>query len=104
MMDKQNKDNAGFHSLRPYIELIDSFLNNQIDALIFEREYLVMFKNDTTRWSESEYDVLNNLFGDVDTFCADPELRDPEDLDEEQLRQQCRMALEKLNVLDNNKR
>lgn len=89
----------GAHNLAPYLKLIRSFLNNQTSALTFEREYLDMFKNDATDWSEAEYDVLNDLFGDVDAFCADPHLRGPDDLDEEQLRQRCKVALEKLSVL-----
>lgn len=89
----------GSHNLAPYRKLIEQFLNNQISALDFEREYLDMFKNDTTEWPEAEYDVLNDLFGDVDAFCADPELRDPGDLDEEQLRQQAKIAIQRLAAL-----
>jgi hypothetical protein len=88
------------HDLTPYIDLIESFLNNQISSLTFEREYLDMFKNDETRWAGEEYEVLNELFSDVDAFCADPELRGSDDLDEEQLRQGAKIAIEKLSVLE----
>lgn len=85
-------------NLTPYIKLIQSFLDGQISALTFERVYLEMFKNDWTAWAEEEYEVLNDLFIDIDAFCADPELRDPEDLDEEQLRQRAKTAIEKLST------
>lgn len=88
------------HDLTPYVRLIESFLNSQISPLTFEREYLNMFKNDATGWSGAEYDVLNDLFGDVDAFCADPKLRGPDDLDEDQLKQRARTALEKLLALE----
>jgi hypothetical protein len=58
-----------------------------------------MFKNDEARWLEEEYDVLNDLFRDLESFCADPELRGRDDLDEEQLRQRAEIAIEKLSVL-----
>jgi len=87
--------------LRPYIDLIESFLSNQIDALKFESAYLKLFKNDASGWSGAEYNSLNDLFGDVDSFCADPKLRDTGDLDEAQLRQSARLALERLSAQGN---
>ena len=72
----------------------------ELSSLTFEREYLDMFKNDETESVGEEYEVLNELFSDVDAFCADPELRDSDDLDEEQLRQRAGIALEKLSALE----
>lgn len=86
--------------LSKYIELLLSFLHNRISPLDFEHAYLNLYLNDATEWSEAEFAVLDELFGDVDAFCADPKLRDQEDLDEEQLRQKCKIALEKLKVLE----
>jgi hypothetical protein len=37
--------------------------------------------------------VLNDLFFAVDAFCADPALREAEDIDEDQLRARVRAAL-----------
>ena len=87
--------------LSKYIELLMSFLHNGLSALDFERTYLEFYLNDTTEWSETEFAVLDELFGDVDAFCADAKLRDHNDLDEEQLRRKCQMALEKLLTIVN---
>lgn len=87
-------------ALAPYIALIESFLDGRSSPLTFEREYLEKFKGDGTDWPEAEYEVLNELFSDVDAFCADLELRDPGDLDEEQLKQRARKALERLSALE----
>jgi hypothetical protein len=84
------------HKLSPYLELIEGFVLRRIPAAEFEREYLRMFKNDDRTWTEQEYEALNDLFGDVDSFCADTELRDSNDLDEGQLREKAKLALEKL--------
>ena len=82
--------------LDPYVHLMQSFVENKIDANEFERRYLSMFKSDTNSWTEAEYENLNNLFAEVDAFCADPELRDENDIDEEQLREATKMTLVKV--------
>ena len=84
------------HKLNPYLELIEGFVLRRIPAAEFEREYLRMFKNDVSTWTGEEYQALNDLFGDVDSFCADPELQDSNDLDEDQLREKAKLALETL--------
>lgn len=86
--------------LNPYIHLIESFVENRIDANEFERSYLLMFKKDTSSWTEAEYENLNYLFGEVDAYCADPELRSQNDIDEDQLREAAKMTLTKLLNLD----
>lgn len=87
--------------LMPYIQLLSSFVEERIGASDFEREYMDLFKNDSTNWSEQEFAVLDQLFADVDAFCADPDLRDPGDLDERELMEKSKVALEKLRVLVN---
>src|SRR5258708_16704807 len=87
-------------NLTDYINLIESFLSNQISAPTFERAYLTKFKNDATDWSETEYEILNQLFGDLDAFCADPELRGQGDLDEVQLRHSAAEATRRLLALE----
>lgn len=86
-------------SLSQYIELITSFLHDRIPASGFEHAYLDLYLNDKTKWSEVEFSILDELFGDVDAFCADVRLRDPDDLDENQLKQRCKIALDKLSTI-----
>src|SRR5678816_1274786 len=85
--------------LSPYIDLMKSFLANKIDAHEFEDRYLSMFKEDTTDWTEEEYENLNYLFGEIDAFTPDPELRNENDIDEDQLREATKMTLTKLSML-----
>jgi self-protective colicin-like immunity protein len=85
--------------LSEYIGLLEAFIEGRIDAQTFEQFYLERFKSDTTRWPEGEYQILNDLFGDIDAFCAEPELRGPEDLDETQLRERSATALDKLRLI-----
>ena len=87
------------NKLNPYIHLMESFLAHKIDASEFERRYFSMFKNDTSSWTEAEYENLNYLFGELDAFCADPELRDENDIDEDQLREAAKMTLANLSSL-----
>ena len=90
------------NKLGPYIHLMQSFLENRIDADDFERRHLSMFKNDNSSWTEAEYDNLEYLFGEVDAFCGDPELRGENDIDEDQLLEATKMTLANLLSLSDN--
>jgi hypothetical protein len=85
--------------LQRYITLIAAFVADKIEASDFEHKYLKLFKEDTTEWPDIEFAILDGLFGDVDAFCADPQLRDKEDLDEYELKEKCKITLEKLQSL-----
>jgi hypothetical protein len=84
------------YNLRPYADMIAAFVEGRKTAAAFEKEFLSLFKRDTTRRPTAVYTVLNDLFSDVDAFCADPSLRDPDDLDEDQLRENSKTALQAL--------
>lgn len=83
-------------SLEHYISLITQFVTGKIMASQFEASYLEMFKNETRELPEDAYDVLNDLFSNVDAYCGDPELRDDDDLDDEELLNSAKQALKKL--------
>jgi hypothetical protein len=83
-------------AIAPYLTLLEHFTNGAMSAQDFEAQFLKLFKNDTTDWSDVEYAALDELFGAVDAFCADPTLRDETDLDEQQLLDAGRIAMEKL--------
>lgn len=86
-------------NLQPYIELIDSFVHGQMTDKVFERSYLDLFTGDDTISNDVDFDVLNDLFYEVEEYCTDPSLRDDGDMDEEQLRQKGAETLVKLKEL-----
>ena len=65
----------------------------------FEKKYLNLYKNDATEWTESEFAILDELFGAVDAFCADTNLRSEGDLDENQLYEAGSIAWKKIHSL-----
>ena len=71
--------------LDKYISLLNQFVSGAITAPEFEMSYLEMFKHDETDIPIFAWRVLNELFLDTDAYCADPDLRDEDDLDEKQL-------------------
>jgi hypothetical protein len=79
-------------ALAPYIVLLRSLGLKEISVADFEKKFLYLYKNDTTEWSESEFAVLDKLFGAVDAFCADARLRSVGDLDESQLYEAGKIA------------
>lgn len=83
--------------LEQYILLITQFVAGDITPSQFEVSYMNLFKNEEKELPEDIYDVLNGLFSDVDAYCGDLELRDDEDLDEEQLLSSAKEALRKLS-------
>jgi len=86
-------------ALSDYMDLIRRYLNETVSSEEFERVYLQMYKDDPTIRPSAEYDVLNVLFFDIDAFCADPELRSADDLDEASLRIRARHALSRLEKI-----
>ncbi len=82
--------------LEQYISLITQFIAGDITVSQFEVSYLKMFKDEARELPEDIFDVLNGLFTDVDAYCGDPELRDDDDLGDEELLSSAKEALKKL--------
>ena len=85
--------------LNSYIELLHLFLNGQISAVDFEQRFLALYRDDKTMRPDNEFSILDQLFGDVDAFCADDSLREIGDLNEVQLRERSSVALKALKSL-----
>lgn len=86
-------------ALEKYIVLISKFVFNLISASNFEAVYLEIFKKESHSFKPEIFQILDELFGDVDTFCSDANLRDEDDIDEDQLRANARSALSRLDKL-----
>lgn len=90
------------YKISQYIMLIEDFLRNKISARQFEQIYLHMFKSDITFRTGKEFEILDKLFSDVDSFCDDPSLITDSrfDIDESQLRVNVQKALLELKKLE----
>ena len=84
--------------LNRYGRLMESMLSGRLSATDFERRYLDLFKADGADRSPRVFGILDALFAEVDAFCPDPDVREPDDLDEEQLRQRVAAARTALAV------
>lgn len=85
--------------LTPYLNLLSSFVTGNISGTDLESRYFSLYKNETSLFPDQEFLILDKLFGDIDAFVADPNLRDEDDLDEETLQEHCLIALEKLKTI-----
>lgn len=81
-----------------YIRLLRGFVMGKITAPEFESQYMLMYKNDIAFYPEPIHVVLAKLSSDVDAYCSIPEIRDENDLDDAQLFEQAKDAL---NILEN---
>lgn len=83
-----------------YMKMLEDLEGGRISAADFQLKYLKAFKNDTTDWSEEEFEILNNeVFWAAEAFCGDPDLRDEDDIDEQQMRDVCNNALERIKKI-----
>lgn len=57
-----------------YGVLMNRFLNREISPEDFQQAYLARFKNEIREMDEPLFELLQEVFGDVDAFCADPKL------------------------------
>jgi len=72
-----------------YEQLLEQFVSGAMPVEEFQATYLDLFKNEG-RLDEQLFELLDELFGDVDSFTADPQLlaENPSSyLDEAGLRQ-----------------
>lgn len=82
-----------------YRQLMERFLRREVTAMQFKATFLSSFKSEPAGMAESLYLALDRLFSDVDMFCADDELHDDDDLDEDGLRRACKNALAQIAEL-----
>ena len=61
--------------LWPYIALFDALVARRVTVAEFEVIFLAMYKNDPTSWPRAVFDALETVFGTVDEFCEDEQLR-----------------------------
>lgn len=76
-----------------YVMLISDFVTGKIPADEFENSYKRMLKNDLEFFSDSEFNTFNDLFFDVDSYFSNPDFKDDDDIDEEELLARAKNAL-----------
>jgi hypothetical protein len=57
-----------------YAVLMMAFVDGSMSAAEFERRYLEKFKADRRQLDEATFAVLDEVFGEVDAFCADEQV------------------------------
>jgi hypothetical protein len=72
--------------------LIEAFVAGEMDAVAFERAYIDLHSDEVSKGMSIPF-AADRLFYEVDAFCAWPELRGPETIDEAQLLIEARKAL-----------
>jgi Bacterial self-protective colicin-like immunity len=83
--------------LENYRDLIHRFVVGDISADEFEADYLARFKDDPNQVSGEEFDILDELFADVDDYVSDPTLRESTGgISGEELRARARDAYARL--------
>lgn len=80
-----------------YEEVIRHFISNQTNSDEFERDFLTYFKADKNQAPGDDFDILDQLFTDVDEYVADSRLRAATSgIDEYELRSRANSAYRRL--------
>ena len=69
-------DSSVSRMLEQYRDLIRRFVIGDISADEFEADYLARFKDDPNQVIGEEFDILDELFANVDDYVSDPILRE----------------------------
>lgn len=89
------------NALVDYGSLLEQFLNGAMSVEEFQTTYLDRFKNEG-QVEDLLFELLDELFGDVDSFTRDPQLLAENPglyLDEAGLREKVRSAVNRLSAL-----
>jgi self-protective colicin-like immunity protein len=90
-------DGSVSRMLENYRDLIRRFVIGEISADEFETDYLARFKHDPNEVTGQEFDILDELFADVDDYVSDPTLRETTDgVSGEDLKARARDAYSRL--------
>ena len=73
-MDKHRWE-AFAPTLWAYVALLEALLDGRVTAPEFEVIFLSMYKHDPTAWHPGVFNALECVFGAVDEYCEDAELR-----------------------------
>jgi hypothetical protein len=94
------RDRPARRDLVGYVELIDRFVCREIDAGLFEAEYLRMVKDDEVMHGDPAFGVIDELFFHVDEYFVPADASaDERARAEEALRARARAAGERLRAL-----
>ncbi|MCK5283859.1 MAG: hypothetical protein KAK00_10760 [Nanoarchaeota archaeon] len=82
------------------MKLINEFVNNDIDAPTFEKQYMDLWENIRDN-KDIEFDsdiqrILDCIYSDCDAYCSDKSLREKYDWDEKQLLDSTKKHLKEL--------
>lgn len=78
------------NSIIGYVDLLSDFKHGRIGVVDFQRAYINKFKAEKIELDESAFELLDRLFGDVDSYTEDVDLLNENPdfyLDEKKLRE-----------------
>jgi hypothetical protein len=76
----------------PWRQLVEAFVSGEVDARAFETEFLALHLAEVNRGHSIPF-AVDQLFYEVDAYCADPRLRGDLDIDEAELLAAARKSL-----------
>lgn len=72
-------------SYNNFLELMNDFVNNKISADIYQT-YFFKLLHDDNEFFDKYYDIMQDLFYDVEEYCPNKQLRNDWEIDEYELK------------------
>ena len=72
-------------SYNNFLELMNDFVNNKISANIYQT-YFFKLLHDDNEFFDKYYDIMQDLFYDVEEYCPNKQLRNDGEIDEYELK------------------
>jgi hypothetical protein len=72
-------------SYNNFLELMNDFVNNKISADIYQT-YFFKLLHDDNEFFDKYYDIMQDLFYDVEEYCPNKQLRNDGEIDEYELK------------------
>jgi hypothetical protein len=86
-------------SVQGVVDLVERLLTRELAPTEFESQFFRLWGSDRTTRSPEVFAVLERFFFVVEDYVDDPDLRDADDLDEDQLRAGAQRLLDELAAL-----
>ncbi len=94
-----NKEKAIAFTKEFYIPLLKGFLAGVISTDDYEKEIIQLGFQEKFYYDDRQVDILGSLSGDAHAFFSEPDLDDPTEIGEEELRKNTAKNLKKLEAI-----
>ncbi|MGH1601405.1 colicin immunity domain-containing protein [Campylobacter majalis] len=81
-----------------FLDLMNDFVKDRISANVYQTYFFKLLHKDD-KFFNTHYNIMQNLFYDVEEYCSDKKLRNINEIDEKGLKNSTISALKLINTM-----